>query len=100
MKKEDIVNQIQKVVYEVNYLNFIIQTVDEPDYWIWTVDRLDVIDYFTRKTRTPAALFEIANNKLSKAHCNKFINDLDNNMLGSSCCSFETVADCVKSILG
>lgn len=99
MRKEDIINKIQKVVYDVNEITFIIQTVGDNDFWSWTVNRLDIIDYFTKKAKSPAALYEIQSDKLSKVHCNEFINDLDNNMLGSSTCGFDNIDECIKDAL-
>ena len=95
MRKEDIINQIQKVVYDDYTIHFIIQTQGDNDFWYWSVNRYDVKEYFKKSS---SALFELANNKLSKRHCNIFINDCNNDLLGVSCASFETIEDVLKDL--
>lgn len=97
MRKEDIINKCEKVIYDNDTVYFIIQTIPETDFWFWQVQKADIIEYFS--SRNKKAVFELASEKLSKRNCELFINDIDNNMLGSSCGSFVTIEECIKEVL-
>lgn len=97
MKKEDIINQVKKVVYDGSTVNFIIQTQGDNDFWYWQVCRTDIVDYFNRKNQ-PAAIFQLAHDMLAIASCEEFCNDIENDLLGVSCSSFETIEDALKDL--
>lgn len=95
--KFDIINHVQKVVYDGSTVSFIIQTDGDNDFWWWSVCWREVADYF-QEHHKPSAINELANEKLSKIHCEQFVNDCDNDMLGVSCSSFATVEDALKDL--
>ena len=97
MKKEDIINQVLKVVYDGSTVNFIIQTKGDVDYWYWQLAKADVVDYFSRKNQ-PVAVFQLAHEMLAKKSCEIFCNDIENDLLGVACSSFKTIEDALKDL--
>ena len=97
MNNQDFYNKIQKVVYDGATVTFIIQTEGESDFWHWSVNWHDVADYF-QNHKNKVALLELVNEKLSPVNCNIFINDLENDTLGCSCCSFDSIEDALKDL--
>ena len=96
MRKEDIVNKCESVIYDGYNIYFIIQTIGDNDFWWWNVNKTSIRDYFSKN---PVAIYELAQEKLSKNHCEIFINDVENDMLGVSCGSFETIEEAIKDIV-
>lgn len=97
MRKEDIINKCEKVIYDKYDVTFIIKTDGESDFWYWIVNRQDIRDYFKE---IPSAVLELDRDKLTQAHCERFINDVANEFCGCSCASFATIEDALKDIKG
>ena len=96
MRKEDIINKCAKIIYDKYDVVFIIQTAGDNDFWYWIVNRYDIREYFEK---SPSALFELASDKLSKNHIEKFINDVKNDCIGVSGGSFESIEDAIKEVM-
>lgn len=96
-------NEVKKIVYNGNSIYFILQTEGDQDFWWWEVSVSDVRDYFVDKglesIDNASAVYELACEKLSKAHAEQFCNDADNDTLGCSCASFETAEEATMDVL-
>ena len=90
-------NNVKKVVYDGSAITFIIQTKGDNDFWFWNVSRQAVFDYFN-KNNLSVALFELSHDALSFYHASIFCDDCDNDTLGCSGGSFETIEDALKDL--
>lgn len=81
----EIVNKVYKIITETYEYVFIMQTEGEDDYWYWAVPRSDVGAYFARKGTLILSL--------DKAKAEQFVNDMENDTLGCSVASFNSVEE-------
>ena len=78
-------NFLIKVIRTAGAINFIIRTEDECDYWVWQVSDADWFDYF-------------GDDQITEDRAATFINDADNDTLGCSGGSYDTVEDAVADL--
>ena len=97
MNSNEFYNKTQTVIYDGGTVSFIIQTDGEPDFWSWSVGWRDVADYFQTRGNK-AALNELVNENLSTRNCNIFVNDCENDTLGSSSGFYATIEDTIKGL--
>ena len=88
---------IKKVVYYDGDVVFIMHDSENPRraFWYWVVSWHDVADYFRTNTK---AFNELVNENLSIAHCEEFLNDPDNDILGTACGHFKTLEDALDNL--
>lgn len=69
---------------------FFLQTDGEPEFWYWIIDKADYINYF--EARGMSVIYD-------NAHYDVFVNDMDNDTLGTSGGFFKDLETARKEVL-
>jgi len=88
-----VVNKVQKIITDDNYICFIILTEGDEDFWYWEIS-LDTWNKYW-KEKNPDCL----NGNVTEWAANEFVNSDECRNCGCSVSSFATVEEAVKDYL-
>lgn len=84
-------NEIIRIITIDGITNFILKTDNQDGFWLWQVNNADMLKYFGLPTDYVGTI--------SKDDFNRFVNDSENDSIGTSSGTFDTIEEARKEML-